>query len=670
VGLAALLVVTGLGCQGEQVTSATPDISVGTDHLDFGRVQTGTSATRPLAIENLGRVPLDLLQVEIADDPAAPGGGPAFLLKSPAPDAVLNLAALEVVFAPTALGDHQALLTIVSDDPDLDDQLQVVRLSGRGATPQVRLVPACAPPCSEFAASEDPPAIDFGERLPLRRGAQGILIEPAWPTVTLLNDGELPLRLSGAELRGDAGFATLESLNAQGLVVPPGGSHTLHVTFDPQTATSYPLQARLVLTTDDPAAPEATVTLTGRLAPNQPPAACAAIVEVRQPDGSTSYPRDPSGAVAFGGFVPVQPGDEALVHLSAFSDHFQPGLHPYETSQGDPGLCTTDREDGREALTYRWSVVERPSGSSTEVIDADNPEPLFQPDAIGRFAIRLTVTDPWGASSTADVEFEALPVRDLAAQLSWAHQPGVDLDIHLVKPGPCGANADCLFDRRGDLDGYLASRTGGVFDWGLPGVAWDDPRLDIDDQGDKSLIEIASLNYPQLDPACRHARCTYDVYVHFFKDWRADSYAAPACPGRPCQGGSPCGCPEIGAGTDSVCVSGRCVLPVRPSVKLFLQPTPASPAAALEVPAKGEDFSLPGPCTLWHVARIHWPSLEELYQDPRAAPVVEEVGAAGQRELAFYGSLAPQSLSCAPNTPPGTPAEDVTFLPGTVPTYP
>jgi hypothetical protein len=666
VGLAALFGLAG--CQDERIASAVPVISVSASRLDFGRVQTNTTSTRALSIQNLGRVRLDLSRVEIGDDPAAPGGGTAFVLAEPAPEDVATAAVLQVVFAPTVLGDHQALLTLESDDPEAP--VTIVSLSGRGATSMVHLTPACVAPCSEFTATLDPPAIDYGKRLPLRRGAAGILVEPAWPTVTLQNDGELPLKLSKAELRGDQGFGTVESLNAEGLVVPPGGSHTLHVTFDPKTQATTPLQARLVLSTSDPAMPEAIVTLTGELAPNQPPVACASVVEVRQPDGSTSYSRNGSGAIAFGGYVSVQPGDDSLVHLSAFSDHFQPGLHPFEASQGDPSLCTTDREDGREALTYQWTVLQRPPGSATEIIDAANPEPYFRPDAIGHFVIRLTVTDPWGAISTADVEFDALPVRDLSAQLSWAHQPGVDLDIHLVKPGPCGDKADCVFDRRGDLDGYLASRTGGVFDWGLPGVSWDDPRLDIDDQGDQSLIEIASLNYPQLDPACRHARCTYDVYVHYFKDWRADSYSAPACPGRPCQAGSACGCPEIGAGVDSVCVSNKCVTPVRPSVKLYLQPTPSSPAAALEVPAKGEDFSLPGPCVMWHVARVHWPSQDELYQDPRAAPVVEEVGAPGQRVLGFYGALAPQSLSCAPNTPAGTPAVDVTFVPGTVPYYP
>lgn len=49
---------------------------------------------------------------------------------------------------------------------------------------------------------------------------------------------------------------------------------------------------------------------------------------------------------------------------------------------------------------------------------------------------------------------------------------------------------------------------------------------------------------------------------------------------------------------------------------------------------------------------------------------VLEIGAPGARELAFYGSLAAKSFSCAPNTPAGTAAEDVTFLPGEVPFHP
>ncbi|MBI5545685.1 MAG: choice-of-anchor D domain-containing protein [Deltaproteobacteria bacterium] len=654
-------------CEGEQMIRSAPEMQLGADQIDFGLVRTGTSAREHLTIDNLGRVALTLDPVRIVDDPAAPGGASSFSLPTPMAS-VERQAVLEVLFEPAAIGDFRALLLIQSDDPDPADQLAVVPLLGRGAQPRVRLVPACQPPCTEFAVVEAPPSIDFGVRLPLRRGPAGVLFEPAWPTVSLLNEGEWPLSLTSGELWGDAGFATIESITAQDLVVPPGGSLAVHVTFDPQSGVRKRYVAQLILGTDDPLAPQASVLLSGELAPNEPPSVCAAIVEVRQPDGSVSYPRDASGALSFGGFVPVQPGEKGLLQLSAFSDHFTPGLHPHELDQGDETVCTTDREDGREALMYHWSVISRPAGSSAEVIDPDNPEPRFKTDAIGQYVLRLTVTDPWGESASADVEFEAMPIRDLIAQLSWEQQPGVDLDLHLVKPGPCGDQADCLFDRDGDIDGFLSGLTNGVFDWGLAGYSWDDPRLDLDDQGDGPLIEIATLNHPQLDPACQTQRCAYDVYVHHFKDWRADSRTGPSCPARPCLAGSACGCPETGAGVDSVCVSERCVAPVRANVKIYARTTASQPSLVL--PAVGEDLSLPSPCTLWHVARILWPSLEELYRDPRAAPVVLEVGAPGQRSFAFYGSLAPSSFSCAPNTPAGTPFEDVTFLPGTIPLYP
>jgi hypothetical protein len=208
-----------------------------------------------------------------------------------------------------------------------------------------------------------------------------------------------------------------------------------------------------------------------------------------------------------------------------------------------------------------------------------------------------------------------------------------------------------VFDPQGDLNGFSA-RAGGAFDWGEPGRADDDPRLDRDDQGTLGGIETASLDHPENDPACQASgSCTYGLYVHYFADARAGSGSAPACSGAGCFEGDPCTC---AAGT--ACVAAHCVTPARPTVAIYLKPTAASQPTIL--PVQGEDFGIAGACWLWHLADVEWRS-------DGTAQVVP-VGASGARELAYYGRMAPGSFACSPNTDPGLPPG---YRPGTVPEY-
>ncbi|HEY3452577.1 MAG TPA: choice-of-anchor D domain-containing protein [Myxococcales bacterium] len=666
------LVLLAAACQEEKVESVPPQIRIESRVVEFGIVRVGTPADGVVKITAESRSPLTIVSLVVTDDPAAPGGAKAFSV----PKALQSVdgnseVALAVRFAPPAVGDFKAILTVESDDPDPADAALQIALTGRGGVPKISLVPTCAAPCEKFEVGAEPPAIDFGARNALRTDSTGRIInEPVWPTLTLSNTGEIPLTLSRAAFEGSEGFSSKQSLNAAGVVVEAGKSLLFQLVFDPRDESPEPYVADLVVESDDPATAVAKLHLTGTLAPNQPPVACASIVEVLQPDGAVDLPRDASGAPAFGGQVQVQPGDRGLVKLSAFSDHFTEGLHPNESAKGDLSQCTTDPEDGRQVLVYQWAMLEKPATSAAEIYSPTSPEPSLRVDAIGRYKVGLTVTDPRGKTASAEVSLEALPQRDLAVELSWEKQPSVDLDVHLVKPGPCGADPSCLFSRLGDASGYTSGKTGGVFDWGEAGAAYDNPRLDIDDQGDKSLIENVNLNRPENDPACATAECTYDVYVHYFKDWRSGSPTAPACPGKPCKEGDECGCGATAAGAGSLCVSARCVAPVSAKVKVFVRPTPDHPEPAMVVPVDPEIVQLAGPCFVWHVARVTWPSKAALQADPNAMVSVSSPGNPGARQFVYFGKLDPKSFACAPNTPAGTPEADVTYVPGTVPEYP
>jgi hypothetical protein len=200
-----------------------------------------------------------------------------------------------------------------------------------------------------------------------------------------------------------------------------------------------------------------------------------------------------------------------------------------------------------DAFTVRWSIAERPEGSSAAIIGATSVEARTTPDLVGRYVVRLRATDEHGAYGEADVVI--LP-RDLAVVLSWTAAGGAacrslsdeqcaaldaderaqrccgqsDLDLHLVGPGGalgdygscpagcpdvalCSEETDDNVDtcRSSGLDCAFANRSP---EWGAAGRA-DDPRLDIDDvRGDGP--EVVSLNSP--------GDGTYRVVVHYCLD--------------------------------------------------------------------------------------------------------------------------------------------------------
>jgi hypothetical protein len=209
------------------------------------------------------------------------------------------------------------------------------------------------------------------------------------------------------------------------------------------------------------------------------------------------------------------------------------------------GSETTDPEG--DAFTFRWSVAERPEGSSAAMIGATSAEARTTPDLVGRYVVRLRATDELGAYGEADVII--LP-RDLAIVLTWTASGRAacralddeacaalsaserdrrccgqsDLDLHLVGPGGtlgdygscpgscpdlalCSEESDDNVDvcRSFGLDCAFANRSP---EWGAVGRA-DDPRLDIDDvRGDGP--EVVSLNAPPDG--------TYRVVVHYCLD--------------------------------------------------------------------------------------------------------------------------------------------------------
>ena len=633
---ALVLLLFSSSCSPPKTSTIEAKLVPGASLVDFGLARPGATAAAQLALKSASTVAVSISSVSVEDDPAAPGGKAAFAIAT-APTEIAGLGSeqLTLRFAPSSEGDLKARLVIASNDPDSP---AIVALKGRGANPRLQLVPECRAPCTAFTATADPPSVDFGARRPLRHKPDGSVVdEPAWPTVTLLNAGELPVTVASITLTGDKAFFAQESIDATDFPIGAGSGQAVHLGFDPSMAPSYAGQLEVV--SDDPRAPKLTVALAGTLAPAQPPTACAAIVEAQGPDGSVSYPRDASGNKDFHGTPPpVQPGDGARVTFAAFSDYF--------AAAADPNSCTTSPETGRDGLLLKWTLEERPAESSAALKGDTSPTPTFVPDAIGHYRVRLTATAPDGQPATADVSFDAFLRRDLVAQLTWP-EAGVDLDLHLVRPGAdCGGS--CVFDPAADINGWSVTRTAS-FDWGKPGPG-DDPRLDRDDQGTQGGVETVSLDHPEDDPACNGGSCTFGLYVHYFADGRAGSSQGSSCSG--CSEGDACGCAAL-----TSCVATHCVSPAHPRLAVYVKPDAASKPVLFPVPPA--DLAVAGPCFLWHVADVVW-------KVSGTAEVVE-AGSAGKPELSYYGKMAPGSFVCGPNTDPGLPSG---YEPGTVPQYP
>ncbi|MBI5544730.1 MAG: choice-of-anchor D domain-containing protein [Deltaproteobacteria bacterium] len=623
-----------VACSGGKTSGIAPELLHEPASLDFGKARPGARVERTLEIQSGSAVALEIAAVGVEDDPASPGGAIAFsVVESPEHLDAQATGRAVLAFAAPGEGDFRAVLVVASNDPRSPAR---VSLTGRGANPKLRLLAECAAPCAGFTAAESPPALDFGACRPLHKGpGDGSVEEPEWPTVTLLNEGELPVTILGVSLSGDAAFSTVERLDAAPFPIAAGAGQGVHVRFDPHGSQAS-FSGTLVVESDDPAAPIAQVALTGTLAAPTPPTVCAAIVESQGADGSIAVPEG-----FFAAQPPVQPGRSAQVTFSAHSDHFL--VAP------DASLCTTSPETGRDGLRYLWTILERPGSSSARLSGETSAQPTLRPDAIGRYRVRLTATDPNGLSGQAEVAFDAFLRRDLVAELSW-EEAGIDLDLHLVRPAGSCAGGSCVFDPQGDVNGFSALGGQG-WEWGLAGAA-DDPRLDRDDQGTQGGIETVSLDHPQNDPACAQGPCAYGLYVHYFADNRAGSGSGHPCPGLPCSEGEQCGC-----ASGSTCVASRCVTPARPRVAVHLKPS--SGAAPVLVPTGSADFSIAGPCFLWHLADVVW--------RPDGTAEVVEAGAAGGWDLAYYGKMDPGSFACAPNTAPGLPAG---YVPGPVPHYP
>lgn len=178
-----------------------------------------------------------------------------------------------------------------------------------------------------------------------------------------------------------------------------------------------------------------------------------------------------------------------------------PSVAPLDVASLD-GSASYD-PDGGAITAWSWEIVSAPAGS-TSILQSDGSAAALFADFAGQFVVRLAVTDDEGESAQAEIAFSAIPMGAIHVELGW-NTAGNDIDLHLVDATAGGS----LFNQA--LDCYFSSCVPPEeLDWGAPGVADDDPRLDIDDV-DGFGPEHINVDAP---PDGR----TYHVYANYWQE--------------------------------------------------------------------------------------------------------------------------------------------------------
>ncbi|MBW1872609.1 MAG: choice-of-anchor D domain-containing protein [Deltaproteobacteria bacterium] len=264
----------------------------------------------------------------------------------------------------------------------------------------------------DIAIEIEPDLIDFGT---VNAGEVGL------GEVFIRNIGSGNLLITNIEL-GPATSSDFQILSStRPSTLASGGEVSIRLAYRPGAESFPPGQGRLMIDAADPFQPHSEVTLVANL--NRAPVADAG------PDQD------------------VDPLDEV----------FLDGSH-----STDP--------DGDLPLSYAWTLVRKPEGSSSVLFNTATAQPGLIPDLVGVYEAELFVTDSTDLRSLLPdrVVITSVPAERLLLELVW-DSPIADLDLHFIAPGGAfGGLLDCFYGNREP-------------DWGDPGNPVDDPQLKRDD---------------------------------------------------------------------------------------------------------------------------------------------------------------------------------------------
>lgn len=691
-----LTMASAAACDRDTTRSTQPVIEVTPRSVFFGPVAVGERAHKTLRIASQGLAPLSVTAAQL-EPLGSQGASGAFTIEGvPLQIASQREDVVTVHFAPEVVGSHEALLVLISDDPE--KPRVEIPLVGSGAAPSLSITPTCETSAECVgSATLSPPSLHFGPE-PFTR-AQALPLHRL-PGVRLRNVGEVPVVVRELRLEGPdaADFAlAAELLNGTGpdglpsLTIPVGEAVLLPLRYTPRTPTQAAATAALVVRSSDAQTPEVRVALGGSVAMNAPPEVCANLIRIEgrvqgsHADEASWAPlltAPPGGVTDLSSHRDVRPssrdaqGQWVTTRLT-FSAH----------APGTGATCTTDVEDGRDALDYRWQILSAPQDTPGLHTPRAPVTTLELGPRAGMYELQLQVTDRGGLSAQRTLRFVAVPKDDLVIELSWDRPEGlgadVDLDLHLVRPtaiaeGGGGAFAGAFDDFHpgaggvlvsGDVNGRAAQAAASFgatagFHWGETGTG-DDPRFGGDDTGSGALIETIALDRPEHDAACADAPCRYGVFVQLFEDRRV-LQPATACNVTGLQGcvdGARCGCPEADQRCVATLVSssgprtgaGVCRAAPVPRVSIFAR---GEASALAVIPLEAEVQRVGAPCELVHVADVVWPARTA---PAHQAPTVEVKGSLNGTERTlpsrFFGRRGQGGgLTCQPNSGVGTQA--------------
>ena len=171
--------------------------------------------------------------------------------------------------------------------------------------------------------------------------------------------------------------------------------------------------------------------------------------------------------------------------------------------------------DGGLIVSYNWTLVSSPAGSTVTMPTGGSNRPDFVPVLAGEYVGQLIVSNASGdVSEPCTAILDSIPAQNLWIEMYWEH-PDDDMDLHLVAPGGTYNNlyTDCYYANCTPSMSWIYN-----LDWGNSGYDGDDPSLDLDD-----IMGAGPENINILDP---QTNGTYTVIVHDYQGSTSDVYGA------------------------------------------------------------------------------------------------------------------------------------------------
>ncbi len=442
------------------IAEPVPRLFIAPSPVDFGRVPSGTSASRDVGLINIGTTPVTITEVFPLD-----------------PFGEFTVDAADLAALPRTLARNENWIVTVNYAPlnDYRDEIpmEVEYLVDGDDYPrkeEVILLANGPAPCITVTHEE---GFSFGPSLLNETRAELF-------TITNCSTGDnaqdlvvssLAL-LNTAEQASSPAFA-LANAPALPLTLSPAEIATFDVTYTPTTL-DVGERAWLEIVSNDTVKTPLVFEITGVGSIGACPVArvrCSVRGGSDEPSGELTVP--------------------ALTTVDCAAD-----------VTGDPIA------DGE--IEYRWSL-ERPVPSEAALDAPDGSENSFFVDSLGSYAVALTAVDSVGEEACAfpAVTITARPEEDIFVEMFWTLPDGsvppddfgrgADVDLHLLH-----VSRGCWNSTPWDC--HWRNTTP---DWGVAGDRADDPQLAVDMNVLGSLEQV-SLDQPEV--------ATYRIGVEYFDD--------------------------------------------------------------------------------------------------------------------------------------------------------